>query len=131
MKKDIENRADIALLMETFYTTIRADEMLGPIFNNMISPSHWPAHLEKIADFWETNLFGVPKFKGNPTLSHIITDNMMDNKMSKAHFDHWLSIWFATIDSLFEGQMAERAKSGAQNIASIQLIKIVQQRPTV
>ena len=62
MKKEIENRADVFFLVDTFYTKIRADDLLGPIFNGVIDD--WPSHLERLTDFWETNLFFVNKFKG-------------------------------------------------------------------
>jgi len=31
MKKEIENRADVFFLVDTFYTKIRADDLLGPM----------------------------------------------------------------------------------------------------
>ena len=61
--KPIKNREDIHLLVNTFYSKIRKDELLGPIFNSHISENQWPHHLMKLTDFWETNLFGVRKFK--------------------------------------------------------------------
>ncbi len=68
MRKQIENRADITFLVHQFYTKIRADEEIGFYFNEMITD--WDAHLEKLTDFWETNLFGVKKYKGNPLAVH-------------------------------------------------------------
>lgn len=127
--KAIENRSDINKLVLAFYATIRKDELLGPIFNKQIAPDHWPAHLEKLTDFWETNLFAKPVFKGNPTQAHIKTDFAFNNTISKEHFDHWLELWFQTIDSMYEGELAERAKHGAQNMATMQFIKIFQSRP--
>ena len=67
---DIQSRNDISLLVNTFYDCIRKDELLGPIFNSTIPPEHWPAHLDKLTDFWETNIFGIPKFIGNPVEAH-------------------------------------------------------------
>jgi hemoglobin len=37
MKKEIQNRADVFLLVTQFYTKVRKDEILGPIFNNAIN----------------------------------------------------------------------------------------------
>lgn len=45
--------------------------MLVPIFNNHILEDNWKEHLERITDFWVTNLFGVAKYKGSPTHKHI------------------------------------------------------------
>ena len=36
MKEDIENRADISVLIHSFYDKIRADEEIGFYFNDLI-----------------------------------------------------------------------------------------------
>ena len=55
VKKKIESREDVSLLVNTFYSKIRKDTLLGPIFNRIITD--WETHLELLTDFWETNLF--------------------------------------------------------------------------
>ncbi len=57
MKQDIKNREDVFLLVSTFYKKVRANENIGFFFNETIED--WPAHLDKLTDFWETNLFMV------------------------------------------------------------------------
>ena len=54
-KKDLENRDDVGRLVRTFYARVRKDEVLGPIFNGIITD--WETHLEKLTDFWNGNLF--------------------------------------------------------------------------
>jgi len=66
----INNREDISELVNIFYIKIRNNELLGPIFNSHIPEDKWPEHLERLTDFWETNLFGIAKFKGNPSEKH-------------------------------------------------------------
>ncbi|HLS71220.1 MAG TPA: group III truncated hemoglobin [Chitinophagaceae bacterium] len=127
--KDIQNRSDIELLVNTFYDRIRADDLLGPIFNYHLKPEDWPPHLIKLADFWETNLFGIRKFKGSPTAKHIIVDEHLDYKMDVKHFGIWLQIWFSTIDSLFEGHLANRAKEAARRMAHGQFMMVFHHRP--
>ena len=61
-------------LVNTFYSKVLKDDLLGPIFNKNILENQWPEHLDNLADFWETNLFGVAKFKGNPIKKHINVD---------------------------------------------------------
>ena len=56
MKKTIENRDDLTLLVHSFYDKIRADKEIGFFFNETITD--WDEHLEKLTDFWEMNLFG-------------------------------------------------------------------------
>lgn len=122
--KTIEDRAAVELLVNTFYTTVRKDKVLGPIFNKHISDAAWPAHLDTLADFWETNLFGVPKFKGNPTLKHLNVDKAMEHQMTQEHFGIWLQHWFATIDQLFEGKLATKAKEAARRMAHGQFLTV-------
>ena len=64
MKKEIQNRADVFLLVTQFYTKVHKDEILGPIFNNAIND--WPEHLNRLTDFWESNLFFWQNLKEIP-----------------------------------------------------------------
>ncbi|MCM4173195.1 globin [Arenibacter sp. TNZ] len=115
--KHIEDREDVSLLVNTFYEGIRKDALLGPIFNRHITEGQWPAHLEKLTDFWVTALFGVMCFKGNPTLAHRTVDKNLNHSIAQHHFQQWVALWQYTIDSLFEGVLANRAKKSAENMA--------------
>ena len=110
-KKDIENREDIVRLVDTFYARVRKDELIGPIFNNKIG-SHWPQHLQKLYDFWESRLFDKDVYNGRPLMMHKTLP------IDTQHFDRWIELWFATIDDLFTGAKASEAKARAQNISS-------------
>lgn len=125
----INNRNDVSDLVHTFYSKIRKDELLGPIFNKHISESQWPEHIEKLTDFWETNLFGVAKFKGNPTAKHINVDKSQNHKIEQKHFGVWLQLWFETIDQLFEGELAFKAKQSAHKMSTGQYLAIWNNRP--
>ncbi|MEQ3656573.1 MAG: group III truncated hemoglobin [Dokdonia sp.] len=127
--KTIENRTDISFLVHTFYAQIRKDTLLGPIFNSHIADEQWPEHLEKLTDFWETNLFGIPKFKGNPTQKHIGVDKNLYHKTSQVHFGQWLNLWFQTIDAHFEGAIATKAKEASRRMAHGQFMAIYNHRP--
>ncbi|WP_459212785.1 group III truncated hemoglobin [Aquimarina rhabdastrellae] len=120
--KTITTREDIKVLVTSFYAKIRKDDMLGDIFNSHIPESHWPAHLEKLTDFWETNLFGVARFKGNPSQKHINVDKNMNHSIDQIHFGKWLQLWFETIDELFVGELAIRAKNAARKMATGQYL---------
>ena len=54
-KPDISSREDVFLLVTTFYSKVRKDALLGPIFNTIIED--WELHFERLTDFWQTNLF--------------------------------------------------------------------------
>lgn len=127
--KEIEDRKDIIKLVNTFYAKVRKDELLGPIFNNHIPEEHWPAHLEKLTDFWVTNLLGEICFKGNPSKVHAKVDKNLNHTISQVHFGQWLQLWFNAIDSLFIGKLADRAKNSARRMSTGQFMAIWNQRP--
>ncbi|WP_107039218.1 group III truncated hemoglobin [Brumimicrobium mesophilum] len=127
--REIENREDVSELVNDFYAKIRTDETLGPIFNSHLSDEQWPSHLEKLTDFWETNLFGIPKFKGNPPHVHAEVDRNLNYGVTQEHFAHWMHIWFRTIDEKFEGRLADRAKNAARKMSTGLYIAIWHQRP--
>ena len=127
LKKDIENRKDVNNLVTQFYKKIRKDDLLGPIFNKAIAD--WPIHLEHLTDFWETQLFFVSKFKGNPILKHQVVDAESNYTIEALHFGVWLNYWFETLDAIFEGDRAVVAKNRARNMGSHFYLKLFEARP--
>jgi hemoglobin len=125
-KEDIKNRADIKLLVDTFYAKIRAHEVLGPIFNGIISD--WESHLVLLTNFWETQLFLKRKYYGNPVTVHQEVDDKMNHSITSEHFGLWLNCWFATIDELFEGDTAWVAKNRAQKMSTMLFMQMYQHR---
>jgi len=125
-KKEISNRADVHHLVDTFYTKIRADELLGPIFNSKIKD--WDSHLDRLTDFWETNLFFVSKFKGNPLQKHVEVDTAENQTITELHFGVWLNYWIQTLDELFVGEKAAIAKNRARKMGTFMYITIFQAR---
>lgn len=126
--RQIKSRKEVSILVNTFYGKIRVDDVLGPIFNNRIPEQNWPAHLVKLTDFWETNLFGVARFKGNPSQKHLQLDADLGHKIEASHFGRWLMLWHSTVDELFAGERAERAKSSAERMGSAQFYVIQRYR---
>lgn len=126
IKKDIETRDDITLLVHTFYDQVRKDELLGPIFNSIIKD--WETHLNLLVDFWETNLFFVKKYKGNPLQKHVEVDTFHNNTINEMHFGAWINLWFKTIDDLFIGNTAQLAKNRARNMSTFMNLQIFESR---
>ncbi len=126
MKEDIKNRADVKLLVDTFYAKIRTHEVLGPIFNGIITD--WESHLVLLTDFWETQLLLKRKYTGNPIIAHQEVDKKMNHSITPEHFGLWLNDWFATIDELFEGDTAWIAKNRAQKMSTMLFMKMYQHR---
>lgn len=112
MKKDISTLDDIKLLVDRFYGKVREDEKLKDIFNNRIQ-DRWPEHLEKMYRFWQTVLLDEHTYYGSPFLPHAKLP------VYKEHFDGWLKLFYATVDELFAGEKAERAKWQGQRMAEM------------
>ncbi len=125
-KQDITSRADIENLVRTFYGQVREHPEIGAFFNKTISD--WPSHIERLSDFWETNLFFVKAYKGNPLKIHLDVDLRFDQSIQQSHFGNWLELWFSTVDRLFQGKNATLAKERARNMAHIMFIRIFQAR---
>ena len=125
-KTDIKNRADVSLLVETFYTKIRADEVLGPIFNGIIKD--WESHLVLLTDFWETQLLLIRKYHGNPITVHQDVDDKMNHSINPEHFGFWLNLWFETLDELFEGETTWVAKNRAQKMSTMLYMEMYKHR---
>ncbi|GAB2612851.1 group III truncated hemoglobin [Belliella aquatica] len=127
-KKEIESREEVSLLVRGFYAKIRVHAELGPIFNGIVED--WEQHLERLTDFWEMVLLqtgpGAGKF--NPVPVHKEVDNRVNNEIEQRHFGNWLELWFETIDSKFEGVVADYAKNHARKMAHILFFKILEGR---
>ena len=127
-KKQIENREDVFLLVSSFYEKIKVDEFIGDFFIKTIPENEWDNHIEKLTDFWETNLFFVRKFKGNPVKAHKDVDANFNHSIQQEHFGRWLQLWFTTVDAYFTGEKATQAKERARNIASMLFFKIYENK---
>jgi len=121
MRREITNRADIILLVDTFYNKVEQDKNIGPIFTD-IAKIDWSLHLPKMYDFWESVLFGQAIYKGNPMLTHF---KLREKAPLKAkEFNAWKEIFFNTVDELFLGTNAAQIKQKAASIADLMHFKL-------
>jgi hemoglobin len=120
--RDIETRADIDLVMRSFYTKAFADDRIGFYFTE-IAGVQLEHHLVTIGNFWESVLFNKAVYEGNPIAVHQYLNRQ--SAFSGAHFNRWLELFTASVDSLFSGETAERMKQRALSIATIMKIKLV------
>ncbi|MDQ1149296.1 group III truncated hemoglobin [Sphingobacterium zeae] len=117
MKQDIQTLDDIKELVDQFYTTIRNDTLLGPIFKERIQ-DNWAPHLEKMYSFWQTILLDEHSYFGSPFPPH------MNLPIEAKHFAQWLNLFEARVDDLFAGEKAEEAKWRAQKMAQMFQFKL-------
>lgn len=116
-KKDIQTLDDIKFFVDTFYDKIRQDDLLAVIFNNKINDK-WQQHLEKMYCFWQTVLLDEHTYFGSPFVPHAKLP------VDKIHFERWIEIFNTTIDDLFVGEKAERAKWQGNRMAEMFQYKI-------
>ena len=111
-KKDITTRADVELMVNTFYAKVRSDELIGPIFND-VAQVVWETHLPKMYSFWNSLIFGDASYRGHPFRAHVPLP------VGASHFNRWLLLFELTIDELFSGDVATHTKLRAKSIAHI------------
>ncbi len=115
-KSDIRGDAEIRLVVDAFYTKIRADENLAPIFADRVKD--WSTQMPQMYAFWGTMLFGKKEYQGNPLAKH------MTLPVDSEHFQRWVALFVETVDQLFAGPKAEQAKAVAKSIAHIFQIRM-------
>lgn len=118
---DLKNTDDIQLLVNTFYDKVKADEVIGHIFQEIIG-ADWSAHLPIMYRFWSTVLLNEGAYRGNPIKKHIDLDKQIP--LEPAHYERWLQLWARTVDELFAGEVANEAKSKAQNMVHLIDMKV-------
>lgn len=119
--KDLENRNDIADVVNRFYEKVKTDDLISFFFTDVV-PVDWEKHLPVMYDFWEQVVFGTGPYNGNPVKIH--TDLSRKSPISHLHFNRWTELFISTVDDLFEGENAERMKQRAISIATVMQIKI-------
>lgn len=121
-KPEIISKTDIENLIIAFYSEVRKDPSLGPIFNWAIADSEWPGHVKNITEFWSGILLHQGNYSGSPFLKH------WPLQLERKHFERWLLIWNESLDSLFSGQVALEAKTKASVMAEMFISKIEHHR---
>jgi len=116
-RPDIRTLGDIKTLVDTFYGRVQEDGLIGPLFNRKLE-GRWPEHLAKMYTFWQTILLEEHTYLGRPFPPHA------DMPIRQEHFERWLALFGDTVDSLFEGEKANEAKSRGKKMADLFMIKL-------
>lgn len=115
-KKDINTRADIEQLLQLFYETLLLEVEMQYIFLE-VAQLDLVAHLPLLTDFWEQALLQANGYKRNVLKIH--KDLHQKVPLTAAHFQQWVQTFETTVDQLFEGATAQKAKNRAQSIALV------------
>lgn len=103
MKRDIQSKNDIEILVKEFYNSLLQTPEIQPFFSTLDLTSHLP----KMISFWCFILLDEPGYKTNVTQLH---ENI---PFQKQHMSIWLDLFIRTIDSNFTGIKASMAKERA------------------
>ncbi len=95
--------------VEEFYVKAREDDLLGPIFNGVITD--WDAHLATMCDFWSAALLGTERYKSAPFPPHLKLD------MGQEHFDRWAQLWGPAAREYLPDPLGERAASVGESMS--------------
>ncbi|ALH79270.1 group III truncated hemoglobin [Sphingopyxis soli] len=107
---------DLTKLVPEFYARVRADPVLGPIFDGAIDD--WDEHIEKLQAFWSSVMLTSGRYKGQPMVAHL----RHEGAMSAANFDRWLALWQKTTGDILDPDNAAALQAKAARIAeSLQL----------
>jgi hemoglobin len=120
-KRPLDNRVAIELLVNTFYTKVKVDPVIGDIFNNAENFS-WEKHIPIMINFWETLLLDTASYRGNTMAKHLELNKR--HPLNTAHFDRWKKLFFETLDELFEGPNIAVAKKKAEAMSALMQFKI-------
>lgn len=105
------DEAVLPALLTRFYERVRRDDVLGPLFNDVIRD--WPDHLGRIADFWSSVMLGSGRYKGNPVVIHLLHAPRMTPEM----FARWLALWQETTTEMLPATVATAMQAKAHRIA--------------
>jgi hemoglobin len=100
---------EISELVDRFYEKVRADGLIGPIFNKAIED--WPAHLSLLKSFWSSVLLGARSYKGDPMMTHL------QLPLEEPHFRRWLELFAETARETMKPEHAVAVIAKSQRIA--------------
>ena len=101
----------LSSLIPAFYARVRADVLLGPVFDGAITD--WDHHLERLVDFWSSVMCASGRYKGNPMAAHIRHKDAITPEM----FERWLELWCEVTSELLPAAAAAAMQAKAANIA--------------
>lgn len=121
---DIQNQADLYLLVDEFYKKLLADNRINYIFTDVVKIKI-EEHLPILVTFWSQMILGTGGYTNNLTDIHLKVDKLQH--LTPKMFDIWISHFNATVDDNYLGINSEEIKLQAKNLSIILQIKIAKQ----
>ena len=121
MKRDIQARDDLMIIVRDFYSLLFESKELKHFFIDFKDEELLDQHLETLVDFWDNTLFFSGSYKKNAMKPHIELHEK--NNLDADHFKEWLNLLTRAIDRNFEGEFTQTMKNRALSIATVMKIK--------
>ena len=99
----------IETLVRRFYEKVRADALLGPVFETRIRD--WEPHLAQMRDFWSSVALMTGRYHGTPMAKHLPLP------IDAEHFDRWLALFEETAREICSEKAADHFVGRARRIA--------------
>jgi len=110
---DLSTPAQVHDLVTIFYREIVFDELLEPIFSEVVEVD-WAEHIPRLIDYWCWILFATHPYRGAVTRTHRRIHELQ--AIEPAHCDRWFGLWVQCIDQRWSGPYADHAKQHAQTL---------------
>lgn len=92
------NETSIAKLVDRFYDKVRADPLLGAVFNPVVAD--WGEHKRLLTSFWCSVVLRAGTYRGNPMAKHL------PHAIEAVHFERWLQLWGETVREVLDADAA-------------------------
>lgn len=104
-------------LVIQFYTIVLRDDLIGPIFIDILGKDlkseKFKAHIQLLTDFWASIALGDFTYSGSPFAPHV----KFEDRLSIKAFEQWLKLFFQTLNTIYEPQIAQEFLARSKNIA--------------
>lgn len=111
VKLDHVSEEGIRLLVDRFYSKVRRDPELAPIFLRA-NPGDWRPHLTWMYAFWSSVMLTTGRYKGNPVVKHLAIP-----RFRPTLFGRWLALFDEACRELFDRGICEEFGVKAARIA--------------
>jgi hemoglobin len=88
------DEAFISTLVDRFYTRVRAQPLIGPIFEHAIG-DNWDRHLDRMKAFWASVALNAGLYSGRPVPVH-----QKLTEVQPWHFNIWLALFRQTLEEV-------------------------------